>query len=786
MAEGTSPIRVALARTLPSSVGETLANSATILDAPINLTATTAYLTAGSVDAQGRSIVPAGTVVGTFQQPGGVRLASAYAGSTATFSGSSAATPLSIAPIGDGSGFVASTASDTIISPYLVPGPMTFQVAIVDGVGGATAAGSASLVVSDVAPIPLAQQPVLSSTQGTTLAGPIAAFRLAFGNGQNLSGLYGATIDWGDGSETTVGTVQAGPAADTYVVVGQHTYADIGSKVDGRAAGTYPVAVAITRLGALGASRTIEGTATVADAPIASTASPIAIRDDSGDALGRSIIPAGLVVGTFTQAGGDRPASAFAGSFARFVVATTPTSLTITLDPSSGVYTAKTAAPTIVPPYFSPGLSPFLFQVVDGVGGASSQSIGLLGVADAAPIASPVQPVAMAVLGRAFGGSVASFSAPYGMGQDLSYLYAAVVDWGDGTAPTAGLVVAGATPGTYQVLGSHTYQGVGLPILGQSAGTYPISTTIFRTGALGNFVKTASGAIVQDVPNGVAGVLNPATDSGVSPLDGITNVVRPIFNGVSLPGSVVTVYAIPTGTTIVEPIGSATTDASGTWGLATSPLVDGSYSVVAVSVDRFGMAPVSSLMMPNAHQGPLMVETQSPQVAAVQFNRDRSQVRVTYSDPEGYLNASSLLNPSAYQFAEAKVKPSALATAGPILESFDSSGHSATVLITLNGGRRFPKGSVGLRIEGTAIGDAAGNVLDGTYHGHLPSGSGQPGSNFSIEIPAAKAHVPTPKGSAVSAVKVKATATTPAGPRMNAIQAKATRPSQGIAGTTRG
>ena len=52
---------------------------------------------------------------------------------------------------------------------------------------------------------------------------------------------------------------------------------------------------------------------------------------------------------------------------------------------------------------------------------------------------------------------------------------------------------------------------------------------------------------VADVPVPLTGVLNPASDSGVSNHDAITNVVQPNFFGNTEPGAVVTYTATPTG-----------------------------------------------------------------------------------------------------------------------------------------------------------------------------------------------------------------------------------------------
>jgi hypothetical protein len=775
-AAGANSIVTNVTRTLTAGTSESFSNTSTVTDAPISLTATTAYLTAGSVDAQGNSIVPAGTVVASFQQIGGVRLTSAYSGSTVAFPGSSSPTPLTITSMQDGTAFLAVTASPTTISPDLIPGPSTFQVSVIDNVGGGTATDSASLDIADVPPTATPQQPPITTTQGRVFHGPVAFYSLAFGNGQNLSDLYAATINWGDGTPATTGTIETGPTSNTYEVVGSHTYSEIGTRVPGQAEGTNPVSVTISRLGPYGSSKTISAQATVADAPITTNAGTVYLEASTSNSQGQAVIPSGEIVGTFTQVGASRSPSAFTGSTVTFPGSSNPTPLVFSLNSSNGVYTAATAEPTLISPDFQPGDSPFTFEVVDGVGGSTSESSGSLNVADVPPIVNVTQPIVNANLNVPFSGAVAGFSTAYGVGQNLSGLFAATIHWGDGTPPTSGTVEAGATPGSYLVLGSHTYTGVGTPVAGSTAGTYPISVTVTRTGTAGSFNTATNVATVQDAPDQVSGALSPASDSGVSNLDGITKDVQPVFSGTSEPGSTISLYAVPAGTHIFVPIGTTTTDASGSWSLATIPLSDGDYTINALSVDHFGLASAVTQVMPNAHQGPLVIQTKSPQVENVQFIQKISQVAVTFDDVEGGLDLSSLMNTAAYQLSEPGVKASDLILTGPVLQSYSPTLQTATVLLTLNGGHKFPKNTVNLTIEGSSISDDAGNRLDGSFQGSLPSGNGQPGSNFTATVSTTSPPTPTPKGPQTSTIKTKSVATN--GGSTKLIQTQAVRPRQ--------
>jgi hypothetical protein len=101
---------------------------------------------------------------------------------------------------------------------------------------------------------------------------------------------------------------------------------------------------------------------------------------------------------------------------------------------------------------------------------------------------------------------------------------------------------------------------------------------------------------------------------------------------------------------------------------------------------------------------------------------------------------------------------------------------TATVLLTLNGGHKFPKNTVNLTIEGSSISDDAGNRLDGSFQGSLPSGNGQPGSNFTATVSTTSPPTPTPKGPQTSTIKTKSVATN--GGSTKLIQTQAVRPRQ--------
>ena len=103
----------------------------------------------------------------------------------------------------------------------------------------------------------------------------------------------------------------------------------------------------------------------------------------------------------------------------------------------------------------------------------------------------------------AFSGAVAYFSDAAGADGSAAD-FTATIDWGDGTALSAGTISAGPTGspvGTYTVSGSHTYA---------EQGTYPVEVFIVDTG--GSRLTVANTATVTALPLVVTGAIDrPAT-----------------------------------------------------------------------------------------------------------------------------------------------------------------------------------------------------------------------------------------------------------------------------------
>ena len=202
--------------------------------------------------------VPAGTMLASFTDTGGPDPISAYSATVAWGDGTTGAATVQQ----NGANFrVVSAAAHT----YAEEGSYTPLVTITEkNSAGAVintdyAAGAAS--VADAALTSVAV-PALAAAKGTALLGvTVASFTDA--NAKASSGDFAATIDWGDGTPPSLGTVsQPGGVGTAFVIKGSHTYA-----VDRATA--YPITVAIRDRG--GSTLTATSQATIADAaPLAS------------------------------------------------------------------------------------------------------------------------------------------------------------------------------------------------------------------------------------------------------------------------------------------------------------------------------------------------------------------------------------------------------------------------------------------------------------------------------------------------------------------------------------
>jgi hypothetical protein len=429
-----------------------------------------------------------------------------------------------------------------------------------------------------------------------------------------------------------------------------------------------------------------------------------------------------------------------------------------------------------------------LWSLIDGNGGSGGtsgtlyftagidgQTEGLLGaiafspnetavVAALAP--SATQPTVATTEDVVFSGPVASFTNTNPASTTGEYNYVSI-DWGDGSPDSAGTISQPGGPGTaFIVSGTHTYADAGV---NGGIGHFPITVNVHDQDGL--TLAISNTADVADVPLVVSGRLNPASDSGESNSDDITNVVQPNFLGTTnQPGATVTLFAQATGSLTPVVIGLGVSNANDAWSItANQALADGSYTITAIAIDSSGHTISSTTtIVPN-----LVIDTVGPKVTSVFFNRVSGEIEVTIQDFGGVNNTGVGLNPSSlidannfslirfHQHGPAAFLVTSInVTPGTLVGS-------QLVTLQINGGKYIRGGHYFFTVHSvsptnvTGVRDIAGNALDGEFYGFFPSGNNVRGGDFIAELDAVHHIIFAPKTVIGSATPVSPPGTLP-------------------------
>jgi large repetitive protein len=460
----------------------TVTTQATITQSPLAVAVNTQNGSAGL------PVVPT-VPFALFTDSNGAAAPGAY---TATINWGDGSVPVTLAA-GAGISLVSGNQLRFIAPPgftYARPGlyPVTVTIAGPDGrVGiGAASALITAPVFSGVAGGPN----ITTAVEGTALPAttPVAVFTV--NNPSATAGGYTATIDWGDGSPTSIGVITAtGTTATTasFRVTAPHTYTRYNAG---------PLTIRVNISDAFGTTVNATTTVTiVADAAL-SGAAPVAILGSAGQLLSN------VLVGTFVDANPFATEADHAVTINWGDGGPTTVGL-VSLVGRNG--TSSVFAVTGSRTYASVVGTPFAVSAVVTDAGGSTVTINTTATITQSPLTVSVNAQNGAV-GTPFVPTTPLALFTDANGAAAPGAYTATVNWGDGSAPVtfaagAGIALVSGNQLRFNAPAGHNYTQPGI---------YSISVTIAGPdGRVG--VGSASVLIVPPAISGVAGGPNVTT-----------------------------------------------------------------------------------------------------------------------------------------------------------------------------------------------------------------------------------------------------------------------------------
>jgi len=298
------------------------------------------------------------------------------------------------------------------------------KASFVDSLGHTQSSGNASVDWTKVVEQPItAAGTTVNAVEGQSVSGTVATFN----DPDTAASEYSASIDWGDGTAASPGTIAA-TGGGNFTLSGSHTYAEEGK---------FSVSVAITDNDSANSAKATSP-AVVVDAALTAGKTATVSSTEGQSFTGP--------VATFTDANATAPASEFT---ATITWGDGSPDSTGTVSGSGGSYTV---AGTHI--YKEEGPFTGSVKIVDQ-GGSTTMTSFTATIKDAALTATAVCPTTTL---QAINGPVATFTdaaSPSGTLSDFT----ATIDWGDGT--TSAGTVSGPSGGLYTVSGSHTYTSTG-------------------------------------------------------------------------------------------------------------------------------------------------------------------------------------------------------------------------------------------------------------------------------------------------------------------------------------
>ncbi|HWB12842.1 MAG TPA: DUF4214 domain-containing protein [Pirellulales bacterium] len=400
--------------------------------------------------------------VATFTDPGGFEPRASYSAEINWGDGTSSAGTIILPAAGQAAATV--TGQHT----YAEEGNYTLSIAIGhEGAPIATAAGVAS--VSDPAVVASGGFTFSAIAGDAGTAQTVAVFTDP--GGAEAVTDYSATIDWGDGSNATIGVISLGAATGLFAVAGQHVYASPGD---------YPIHVTVSHDSAPSASVTsAAAVSVVGTAPILTLAKDAGAPATEGASVG--------ITNTLLQTT-DSDSSVLATNIVyTLTAAPTQGSLLLSGQPltNGGTFTQDDIDQgRLTYMATEEGADAFGFNVAAS-GAARIGGTFLIATSDPAVVATGGFTFTASEGSSSAPQTVATFTDPGGFEPQASY--SAEIDWGDGTSSAGAVVLPGAGQVVATVTGQHTYA---------EEGDYSVHITLHHEGAPAT--TATSKAVVSD------------------------------------------------------------------------------------------------------------------------------------------------------------------------------------------------------------------------------------------------------------------------------------------------
>ncbi len=352
---------------------------------------------------------------------------------------------------------------------------VSFSVAATNAVG---TTGTFQITASDAALIPTGGF-TYPGTAGTAATAQTVATFTDPGGVEPLAD-YAATIDWGDGTSATAGTISVDPNTHVFTVAGEHTYAqDATFTVTATLTHETSPAVTATSSADISAGTTpvltlVHDVPAVATEGFSTTLTDALLATSDSDS---SVTSANIVYtlsvapsqGTLLLSG---KALAQGGTFTQD-------------DINNGRLTYQST---------EEGSDSFTFSVAAGAAATISGTFSIT-ASDSAVVATGGFTYSATEGTAATAQTVATFTDPGGA-EPLAD-YSATIDWGDGTSATAGSISVDPNTHVFTVSGQHNYAqdgtfSVEVTVTHESAPT----ATAASTAEIANATVTGSGGIV--------------------------------------------------------------------------------------------------------------------------------------------------------------------------------------------------------------------------------------------------------------------------------------------------